>query len=166
MTYYSIDNKKKPSNKCLKKRPDFLFSYWVFAWFLVFYFIPDNAKWSVTAFIKQNMNPEIALYLALLENIGTMVTILLYNPTVTFLAKYSATILIVKVWPMYLLRNYPVRWYANSAALLGIFAIYNVYLLWNDTNIVDVYHKTFASIRNGDDCTPLFGLFAYISRLI
>ena len=47
-------------------RADFIFSYWILIWFIVYYFIgPPNSK--IVQFVKTNMNPAVGLWIALLE---------------------------------------------------------------------------------------------------
>jgi len=161
-----VDPKKNTVDKQGRLRPDFLFSYWVLVWFLIFYFIPDNTKDSISAFIKRRMNPVIAFYIAFVENALTLLAMLIYNPIPSMLAKYTTMMVCIKLLPLYLLRKYPVRWYHDTLVFLSLFAIYNVYLYWNDMNVIDIYKKASLSVLEGNDYKPMFGIFDYLGGII
>ena len=161
-----VDPRKNTVDKQGRLRPDFLFSYWVLVWFLIFYFIPDTAKGTVSHFIKRSMNPVIAFYIAFVENAATLLAILVYNPIPSILAKYTIMMVCIKILPLYLLRKYPVRWYHDTLVFLTLFAIYNVYLYWNDMNVIDIYKKASLSVLDGNDYTPMFGVFDSIGGLM
>ena len=56
-------------------RPDYLFSYWIFVWFLIYYFFP----YSLSPSFKENGNPLLILYLELLVNIFQFIYFLFSN---------------------------------------------------------------------------------------
>lgn len=158
--YHTVDKKGN-------LRPDFLFSYWIYAWFFIFYFTPDHSpKGTPSALIKQYMNPTFTLYVALLENLATLVLMMVYQTQWVVLLKFVAMMAVVKLLPLYLLRNYPIRWERDLAILIGVFVLYNVYLYWNETDLWSVYSKTFEMVRTNQPYTPFFVIIERISGVI
>ena len=159
-----LDPRYNTVDKSGRMRPDFLFSYWIYAWFFLFYFTPDHStKGTPSDFIKKYLNPTVAFYVALAENLLTFLAILIYNPEINILLKFIAMMLVVKIIPLYLLRNYPIQFSRDIPVLISVFIAYNVYLAWNETDLWDVYKRTFESIRQGQNYTPFFGLLNTVS---
>jgi hypothetical protein len=160
----TYDPHKHTLDKSGVLRFDFLFSYWVFLWAIAFYFIPNNNTHPFTAFIKRNFQPLIALYVALAENIAIFIAILYYNPQWELIIKFITMIMVVKIIPLYLLRNYTIHWQTDIVSFLCIFGVYNAYLFWNDTNIIEIYKKTVYSIVTGRPNTPFFSWIEWIKQ--
>jgi hypothetical protein len=159
-----LDPRYNTMDKKGRLRPDFLFSYWIYAWFLLFYFTPEHSpKGTPSDFIRQYLNPSVAFYVALAENAATLLAILVYNPQPAIIAKFLGMMFVVKMLPLYLLRNDPLRLSRDIPILIGVFMVYNAYLYWNETDLWDVYKRTFESIRQGKNYTPLFGLLNTLS---
>jgi len=147
-----------PSKNTLDKngilRIDFLFSYWIFAWFFLFYFVDKNTnmgKW-----IHTHLNPALALWFALIENIFTMGYVLFSHFSLDYFFKMTIVILLAKVTPLYLIRKYPIHWRNDIFGFLILFGLYNLYLFTNDTNVIEVYRRTLQSFKEGKNETPLF----------
>lgn len=157
-----VDPNKNTVDKSGVLRFDFLFSYWILVWFMVFYFTPTNSTGPISKFILNHLNPTLAFYFALIENIGTLVIIIIYNPNLWLIFKFVCMIGLLKVMPLYLLRTYPVQWKHDTVVLFVIFGIYNLYLAWNDTTIYKIYERTITSIQTGDNRTPLYHLLSNI----
>jgi len=143
-------------------RPDFLFSYWVIMWFLMYYFIPVSSPGKISSFIKTHFNPLLAIYFAFAENILTLFTLAYRHTPLVILLKYIAMIAILKGIPLYLLRKSRVHWIHDIAVLSGVFLLYLVYLQWNETNLYEIYRRTFTSVRDGKTDTPGFALVEYL----
>jgi hypothetical protein len=151
-----MDPTQNTTDKTGKIRFDYLFSYWIFAWFLIFYFVDANTtsgKW-----IHKYLNPVFALYIGFLEELVTFVYLLVINPQMNYIVKMLAMMTLIKLFPLYLLRNYPIHWKNDIMVFLFFFGIYNLYLFFNDTNVYDVYKRTFISFKEGTNKTPLFSL--------
>ena len=140
-------------------RVDFLFSYWIFLWFLLYYSACSYSrapKWILW------INPMIALYFALIEN---FINIIIIYKTVTFdiFFKYTAMLLTVKVLPIYLLRGTKIHWMRDIVGTAALFVIYLIWLNVNNTTLWDVYKKTLYSISHGDNKTPFFATLQWLS---
>lgn len=144
-------------------RFDFLFSYWMFIWFVLYYFLPTHTQNTpITTVFKQYGNPLYVFYLGILENLATLTLIFLYNPNIKLVLKYIAMMCVTKVYPAYLLYYLPTNWKMNLVAFVFVFIIYNVYLLFNDTNIYEIYENTVTSIIYDRDLTPLYAYTKYV----
>ena len=142
-------------------RPDLLFSYWIYFWFILFYFGQDLSSKYLSHIIKKYANPSLIFWIALLENIGTLLVLFAKIPPVqwSILVKYILMILVVKAIPLYLLWPYNIHFYRDIMVILSVFAIYLGYLWLNGTNVFEIYHKTFDYVAKGDSRTPMFALF-------
>jgi hypothetical protein len=136
-------------------RPDFLFSYWVFAWFVIYYFFPTG--------IPDKYSPKLALFCALAENLFEFVSIILFNRPIWDILKYLAMIAIVKVFPLYLLRKESIHFQQDICVLVAVFAAYLLYLAAWGTNLVEVYRKTEQDLKTGQNNTPLYAFFRELS---
>ena len=125
-------------------RGDYLFSYWIIVWFFAYYFV------------KGLVSPIVALILALIENVITFVYLVISGSDVVILMKFLAMMLLIKIAPLWLLMNKRVNWINSTVAFFAVFALYNIYLWMNKTDLIEIYRKTFNSIHSNSDQTPLF----------
>ena len=101
-------------------RLDFVFSYWIFAWWLLY-------AAGFTSF-----NPKLILILGIIENlIG-----LLFLPTEKILF-YLVINLFIKVIPLYLVWNTQVQ----QRDIVFTFVLFLIYLVWVKLNGVDMFKR-------------------------
>jgi hypothetical protein len=154
----TIDKSKLTLDEKGNLRPDFLFSYWCLAWFIIYYFIDHSTKSPIGQFIKGQMNPKLALIIAFIENFTTFLYMIYLKSDIVNLVRYVGMMLLIKVYPIYLIWSTPIRWSHDIFILSIIFIIYTIWLHINNTNLWKVYKKTFTSIHEGKTNTPLFHL--------
>jgi len=133
-------------------RPDYLFSYWTFVWFLIYYFFP----YSLSPSFKENGNPLLILCLELIVNIFQFIYFIFSNLPFDVLVIFLCIIFFTKGLPIYLLLKYKINWKNNIFMFIIIFFIYNCYLFLNGTNIINIYKNINKSIKNKDNKTPVF----------
>lgn len=163
----SEPEKKDPSKYTTDKRgrfrPDLLFSYWIYLWFLIYYFTDKTNPGFLSKWIYENMNPIYVLYLGFLVNAFIFLFILFVKPNIGILVTYLFMMLVMKILPIYLLWGIPIK---NKIRTVGIgiisILIYLFYLYLNDTDIIGVYKRNLTSIINNQNNTPMFYI---ISRL-
>ena len=160
------DDKKDPTKYTTDQsghfRPDLLFSYWIFVYFLFYYFINKSSSLS-SKWVSEHMNPIYLLYVALLENIFTFLFILLVKPNYLIIIQYLFMMFLVKILPIYLLWNIPIKHkMENIGICILCFGIYLFYLFLNNTDIIKIYKRTFTSIIQNQSDTPLFYLIHHI----
>ena len=100
-------------------RPDYIFSYWIFAWYL-FYML----GW-VTP------NPKFAIYLALLENIFVLASMLYYRVNPKKIVLFLIVVLLIKVLPLWTIRDTKIK-EKDIYATLGVGLMYVGWIIWDD----------------------------------
>jgi hypothetical protein len=156
-----IDPSKNTLDESGNIRIDFLFSYWIFAWFLLFYFLDKTTKYGKYA--TTYFSPMMALWFGFFYDLLIFVYLLFITPNLTMIIKYAIMLLVVKITPLYLLRNTPIHYLHDTISLLLLFSIYIIYLYLNHTSVIEVYRKTEKGILSGENKTPLFRLLSAIS---
>jgi hypothetical protein len=143
---------------------DELFSYWIFFWFL-FYFC--YSFFYRNTLINNYFNPLFALCIGLLNNLTTLFIIFIFNYDIWIIVYYIFMIFLVKIIPIYLLRNSKINWLNDSMVFVIIFIIYNFYLFFvKKTDIFRIYILTYISLVTGQSKTPLYSLIKSIKENI
>jgi hypothetical protein len=141
--YYMVESKTNI-------RGDYLFSYWILLWFFIYYF----SKCS------QCGNPIVALIAALIENIITFIYLVISGTDLEILIKFLLMMLLIKIAPLWMLRNSKINWINSALSFIIVFSAYNVYLWLNQTNLIEIYKRTFQSIHSNSNRTPLFSVLS------
>ena len=150
-TDQTFDPKKYTVDKSGHLRFDYLFSYWIYAWFIIYYFVDTTGGSKISAFVKRWLNPKFALYIALLENMATLPVIIYYSVGIAIVLKYISMMFIVKIFPILLLRKDPIKWPADVFTFFVIFGIYNIYLSMNDESFIGIYKRTITAFMTNDE---------------
>ena len=154
----TIDKSKLTTDEKGNLRPDFLFSYWCFAWFIIYYFIDYSTKSPIGQYIKTNLNPKLALILAFIENFTVFLYMIYLKTDIVNIIRYLFMMIVIKIYPIYLIWSNPIQWSHDIGMFIIVFIIYNVWLYINNTTLWKIYKKTFISIHEGKTDTPLFHL--------
>ncbi len=126
-------------------RFDFVFSYWIFIWYVLYqYKIVDY-------------NPKLALFIALIHSIFVLVLMIYFNNSMIHILLFIVIQLCIKIYPLWSLRN------VSSSSrdiydMIGLFIIYNIWLWLNNHNIVHLHKTTYQSIRENKISTPIIYL--------
>ena len=144
-------------------RIDFIFSYWIFSWFLIYYFAQNIKQNKITKIICENMNPMIALIIGLILNIIMILIIILFNPSANLFIFFIIISIIIfcKVIPIYLIKDNKIKIFENTISLIVIFIFYNIYLFMNNENTISLYIKVEESLLNNEFDTPIFNYLNY-----
>lgn len=159
---FELDTNKNTLDKEGNLRIDWLFSYWVYVWFLIFYFTMGVRNSPSAMYIQRYLNPTLALYFALFENILTFVYIIMVNPEIIIVVKFLLMMLVIKILPIYLIRDKKIHFTNDIYTLILIFGLYNVWLWINDTTIYEVYEHTIQAVSSGDNKTPFYNFMNYV----
>jgi len=105
-----------------KYRFDLVFSYWIFAWFLLYWFrvIPYS--------------PKLAMCLSILENailLGIMVFLL--QSSMETVTKFAIINMFIKAIPLYAVWNDKINWKQDIIRLIILFGIYAIWLYINSS---------------------------------
>ena len=95
-------------------RSDFIFSYWIFAWFLLYYF--NIIKYS----------PKFVIILGLIENCFLLLFLIIYKSTLYKITKFIIINTIIKVIPLYLVWNDKII----KRDIYATIILFLIYLLW------------------------------------
>jgi len=104
------------------ERFDFVFSYWIFAWFILY-------ELQITHY-----NPKIALIIGLLVNLIELSTMIYYKNSFFNIFLFSFMIFILKIVPIWILRKTEYK-IIDIYADIGLFIIYLFWLFMNHVNI-------------------------------
>jgi hypothetical protein len=130
-------------------RADFIFSYWIFAWFFIY------------IFGMVSKNPKFALLIALLENIGTLFYLIVFNAPFIAICKFIIVMIIQKIIPLFMILNEKIL----LSDIIFTFGLFLIYLLWLYTNNIDffkVYSKIRESLMKNKSDIPGFVVIDYI----
>ena len=119
-------------------RLDFIFSYWIFAWYLSYMF-----KWT-------NYNPKLALLLGLIENGILLVMMIHYNRPILYFVLVN---MMIKVIPyMTIQRN--MQW-SDLYSTVGLFLVYLIWLKLNSQSYTKMLHGYFRYMKGDDLVFPV-----------
>ena len=130
-------------------RPDFILSYWVFAWYLAYLI-----GWTKTS-------PKLLFAIGILENLLTMGYIWGYATTENFIY-FILVVVLTKILPFATLWDVPVTKH-DAIASVGVVAAYGVWIYLHRSQI-DV--TMMQSLRKNRNETPGIWLFHRLKKLI
>jgi hypothetical protein len=113
-------------------RFDYLFSYWIFVWFVLYQF-------GFTSY-----NPKIALIIGLITNTGVLGLIIYFKNSFIYIFLFCLINFFIKVLPLWLLRKSKYEW-KDFYALIALFMIYLLWIIINrdqfERYVIDRYEK-------------------------
>jgi hypothetical protein len=128
---------------------EFTFSYWIFAWFLIYYF----------GFTKYN--PKIWLIIALIINIYNY--LFGYNKNKNYFLNilYFIINFFIKIIPLYLLFNTKIKFsdFIAGLVLLNVFFLWLLFRMGSIKNIIQYFKMLFKKEKNNKPSTPLINFF-------
>ena len=130
-------------------RPDMVFSYWVFVWYLLY-----------LAFPSKIFSPKFALTIGLLENTLVFILMLAYGTSKQTLLFFLIINTLIKVLPLYSLRKEPPITWQDVWNTGLVFALFVVWLHINRQSMVGNMKLIYFSLLYGQNKTPLMALFA------
>ena len=97
------------------ERADFIFSYWVFLWYLLFYFGIINV-----------LNPKFAILLGIVENMIILFFMIYYKTKLQLIVTFFIMVIILKLLPIYTIWNTKIR----SQDILATLVLFLIYVFW------------------------------------
>ena len=152
-----------PENYTFKNgvlRPDFIFSYWIFVWFLIY--LVSNI------FFDKNIihSPLLELYIGFFVSLYGFSYLASTISSTLMLMKFLAMLMAIKIVPLfitiYLIGTYKINLKHDLKKVLILLLIYFVYLVCWNVNAFDVYKYEGISIINNDNKTPFFYILSKI----
>jgi hypothetical protein len=148
--------------------PDIIFSYWIYVWFLCYYIVivfnknnkNKNKNNNNKHVFTEIANPTIILYAALVENIFSLLYIFLSTYNFSIFLLYVIMMLLLKVLPIYLLREAPINIKLNIFVSICIFLLYVFYVQFiRKINVINLYVDIYKSIILQENKTPFFWIY-------
>ena len=135
-------------------RIDFVFSYWIFAWFLLYYF-------KITIY-----NPFFAIIVASIENTILLLLMIYYKVNISHIIQFIIINFFIKVLPLiYLWGNKII-----IRDIIATFIIFLVYLLWlkinNKRDLFEAQTDIYNSLIHGKSETPMMSIIASLRKYI
>jgi uncharacterized membrane-anchored protein YitT (DUF2179 family) len=122
-------------------RFDFTFSYWIFAWFVLYEF-------EITKY-----NPKFAILFALVLNIIQLLTRIFYKNSLIYIFLFVFANSFLKIIPLWILKKHKIT-YSDIMASIYLFAIYNIWLILNGTNIIKTSQELLKNIQENQPTSP------------
>jgi hypothetical protein len=121
---------------------DFIFSYWIFGWYILY-----------ISKIITCCSPKFALILAIIENIITSLSIVVNGASISTIIKSIIVNIVVKYIPFYTIRNDEINKNDIFFTLL-LFVFYLLWLQFNGVGMLDVYKNMNKSLIHNKGHTP------------
>jgi len=128
-------------------RPDYLFSYWVFAWYVLY----------MTGILTPN--PKFAILVALLENVLVLVSMVYLRMNPKKIYYFFIMILLVKGIPLWTLRNSTIT-KRDVSATFGLLLMYVGWIIWDEK--VNAAFKAYMQMLDPTIQTPGMLLLARV----
>lgn len=141
------------TNKIIKF--DQIFSIWIFIWVFIYLLASKNTNTKIGNFLYNNTNPIYLLYIAIIDNLYILLFLIFHKSTLWIIIKYIFIIMILKLIPMYLIKNTKMNTKNILIFSFFFFIIYSLYLFFMyNTHFFEVHHKLSESILKDDDNSP------------
>jgi hypothetical protein len=126
---------------------DLIFTYWIFAWFLLYYLLFPNLY-----------NPKFALISGLIVNL-VILCILIYNAVPLFyIIGFMIVILVTKISPLYLIRKTKIR--TNDIYFtVCLFLIYVLYFWTKENKNLKQRRSELRNFLSGKGNSPIMKFF-------
>lgn len=128
---------------------DLVFSYWLFAWFLIY-------ECGGTTY-----NPKSWFVIGLLENTLLFGTMLYYRNPTKILILFLLINTCIKLIPLWILRNTPFR---RSDVIAGL-VLFGIYLGWARLRVDSIQQQVENSYKNIKEGKPTTPITEYILRV-
>jgi len=105
-------------------RFDYLFSYWIFVWYLLYFF-------RITKY-----NPKFVLICGVIENIILLFFMIYYKTNLNVIIFFIIGMFIIKIIPTYTIWNTIIKW----RDILFTFILFFIYIIWLYINNKSLYY--------------------------
>ena len=105
-------------------RFDYLFSYWIFVWYLLYFF-------RITKY-----NPKFVLICGIIENIILLFFMIYYKTNLNVIIFFIFGMFIIKIIPTYTIWNTIIKW----RDILFTFILFFIYIIWLYINNKSLYY--------------------------
>jgi hypothetical protein len=132
-------------------RFDLVFSYWIYAWYLLYTF-------NITSY-----SPKFALSLGLLENMIMLALMLVYGTSKETIFYFILINTLIKGLPLYYLRHQSIH-LKDVYFTGGLFVLFILWLHLNSQSLVGNMKIVYTSLLYGKDQTPFMALLKKVFK--
>lgn len=132
-------------------RPDLIFSYWIYLWYVLYFF-------KIVSY-----SPKFALILGLIDNIIMLLLMIHYGTNKKTILLFIIINTIIKIVPLYYLRYQKIRLTDIYFTIL-LFAIFVIWIDINKQTLVGNIKLVHDSLLYSKNNTPFIYLFNKIER--
>jgi hypothetical protein len=136
-------------------RFDLILSYWIFAWFILYIYniIPYS--------------PHFTLGLALLFECVVFILMIIKNTSKYYIALFIIITILIKVIPLYILRNETIDYLPQLFYMGVLITIYAIWLLLNKQNAIDYFTNQMQGLYEGKATTPAISIiYPYLMKFL
>lgn len=136
-------------------RFDLILSYWIFAWFILYIYniIPYS--------------PHFTLVLALLFECVVFILMIIKNTSKYYIALFIIITILIKVIPLYILRNETIDYLPQLFYMGVLITIYAIWLLLNKQNAIDYFTNQMQGLYEGKATTPAISIiYPYLMKFL
>jgi hypothetical protein len=133
-------------------RFDLVFSYWIYAWYLLYAFN-----------IIISYSPKFALLLGLLENSIMLLLMLVYGTSKETIFYFILINALIKGLPLYYLRHQTIH-LKDIYFTGGLFVLFILWLHLNSQSLVGNMKMVYESLLYGKDQTPFMSLLKKVFK--
>ncbi len=132
-------------------RFDLVFSYWIFAWYLLY--MAKIVKYS----------PKLVIVLGIIENTALLIGMIMYGSNLHTISSFIVINTFIKLLPYYSLRYETIR--TNDWKHAGfVFLLYCCWLYYNQEDLTGNYKKVFDSLIHNRHDTPMMQLLQKVAQ--
>ena len=132
-------------------RPDLVFSYWIYVWYVLY------------VFKLIQYSPKLALILGLIDNIFMFIMMLLYGTSKKTIVYFIIVNTLIKVVPLYYLKNEQIK-VNDMYFTCGLFLLFIIWLYINEQSLVGNIKIIYDSLLYGKNETPFMALLQKIEK--
>ena len=125
------------------ERVDFIFSYWIFVWYILFYLG-----------ILSTYNPTFAIVVGLVENAIILCLMLYYHTKYSLVIAFCSMVILLKIIPLYTIWNNTTITCQDILATMVLFLLYLVWIIVNNKSMDDFSKHTKQMILHNKNTLP------------
>jgi hypothetical protein len=132
-------------------RPDLVFSYWIYVWYVLY------------VFKLIQYSPKLALIIGVIDNIFMFIMMLLYGTSKKTIFYFIIVNTLIKVVPLYYLKNEQIK-VTDIYFTCGLFLLFIIWLHINKQSLVGNIKIIYDSLLYGKNETPFMALLQKIEK--
>jgi hypothetical protein len=139
----------------MTNRFDYILSYWIFAWFILYIYniIPYS--------------PKLTLILALIFEICILLVMIYNKVSIYYISLFSIITILIKILPLYILRNKEINYDKEIVYMFSLFGLYAIWLRLQKENAADFFTYQMSGLASGKATTPAISIiYPYMMKFL